>query len=138
MYHHKIRPEAVVKIIHLEEIHRLIQSRSQLITIAIINQPGITIVAVSLRVLQNHIIHRQGQIQKVIVSLQKLHVPIVLQVTLETAEVILLPAGQVVISHILHHQGQPLHLLAQVAEVVPGRQAVVVPDQVEEEDRLLS
>lgn len=141
MFLHRITVEIIVKTTHLVEIHRRIPNQHLLITRVIISQLGITIMveAVSLHGLQKHIIHQHGQTQKAIVSLQKQHVLIVVRVILVTVRVILLPADLlVVVSLILHHQGHPHHLPAQVAEVVPGHQVVEVPNQAEEEDKLLS
>ena len=134
----KTEQEVVIKALHQVEIRKLIVRPSLPIIRVITNQHGITAIVetINQHVLPNHIQHQQGQIQKAIVSLQKLHVPIVLQAGLETAEVILLPANLEVADHILHHQGHHhLHLPAQVVEVVPGHQAVA-PDQVEEEDKI--
>ena len=84
-------------------------------------------------VLQNHIQHLQGQIQKVIVNLQKLRVLIVHQKVLETAEVILLPASLEVADHILHHPELP----ADHLQHLPAQVVVEVPDlQAEEEDKI--
>ncbi len=135
----RIKTEAVI--IHQVEILRLIPNQNLPITIVILNQPVIAMMVeqVNQVVLPIHIILQPEQIQKAIVSLQKLHVHIVVQVILVAVRVIPHRADlQVVVSRILHLPGQPLHLLAQVVEVVPGHQAAEVPDQAEEGDRSLS
>lgn len=134
----KTEQEVVIKSLHQVEIRKLIASPNLPIIRVITNRHGITVIVETINhhVLPNHIQHQQGQIQKAIVSLQKLHVHIVLQAGLETAEVILLPASLEVADHILHHPELPAdhlhHLPAQVVAEVPDLQA----DQVEEEDNL--
>ncbi len=139
MFLHKINQETVVRILLLEEIHRLTLNLSLLITIVIINQLGITIVEiVNLHVPLIHIRNQPGQIQKVIVNLQRIRVHIVVLAKLEIAGVIPHPAGLLVaVSHILHHQDRLLLLPALAVEVDQDHHpAEEAPDQVVDVDNI--